>query len=136
MSLCRWFYVYALTERRLALKPFRSHRELHWSLNYCLTWLDSTCIKNNVHEPYQDLGRGLGSRKTGLSPLVMSLLTVPRRCSWYGSSQTNINHRLYIHVYIRQHRTHNARFKNVTFGGSGWIRDEITIISKPSLFNG
>ena len=24
--------------------------------------------KNNVHEPYQDLGRGLGSRKTGLSP--------------------------------------------------------------------
>ena len=25
---------------------------------------------------------------------------------------------------------------HVTFGGSGGIRDEITIISKPSLFNG
>ena len=62
--------MYVLTERRLALEPFRSHRVLpgvlHWSLNYCLTWPDS--IKNNVHEPYQDLGRRLGSRKTGLSP--------------------------------------------------------------------
>ena len=48
--------MYALTERRSALKPFRSHGVLHWSLNYCLTWPDS--IKNNVHEPYQDQGEG------------------------------------------------------------------------------
>ena len=40
---------------------------------------------NDADEPCQDLGRGLGSRKTGLSPLVIVLLTVPRRCSWYGS---------------------------------------------------
>ena len=31
------------------------------------------------YELYQDLGRGLESLKTGLSPLVMLLLTVPRR---------------------------------------------------------
>ena len=40
---------------------------------------------NDADESCQDLGRGLGSHKTGLSPLVIVLLTVPRRCSWYGS---------------------------------------------------
>ena len=129
MSLCRWFYVNALTERRLALKPFRSHRVLHWSLNYCLTWPGS--IKNNVHEPCQDLGRGLGSHKTGLSPLVMSLLTVPRRCSWYCSSETNLDlfielqlsfYSIHVHIMIRIQRSvenvalHMIIYQNVRLG--------------------
>ena len=59
-------YVHVLVERRLALKPFRSHRLLHWSLNYCITWPDSN--KSNMHEPYQDLWRGLGSHKTAFKP--------------------------------------------------------------------
>ena len=29
-------------------------------------------------------------------PLVMLSITVLRRCSWYGSSRTNFNYRLYI----------------------------------------
>ena len=44
----------------------------------------------------QDLGRGLGSRKTGLDPpphthTIILLLTVPRRCSWCGSSLSDLN---------------------------------------------
>ena len=58
-------------------------------MNVCL----KTLLKydmNDADEPCQDLGRGLGSRKTGLSPLVIILLTVPRRCSWYGSYLMNL----------------------------------------------
>ena len=122
MSLCRWLYVYAITERRLALKPFRSHRVLHCSLNFCLTWPDS--IKSNVHEPYQDLGRGLGSRKTGLSPLVMLLLTVPEGGA-PGMAHLKQTSTLLTIIYIvfRQLNTYmfKAQFKNVTVGGSGGI---------------
>ena len=52
-----------------------------------------------MYEPCQDLGRGLGSRKTGLSPPVMVLLTVPRRCSWCGSCLSDLNTGLF-HIII------------------------------------
>ena len=51
---------------------------------------------NDADEPCQDLGRGLGSRKTGLSPLVIVLLTVSRRCSWYGSYLMNLKQVIFI----------------------------------------
>ena len=35
--------------------------------------------------------RGLGSRKTGLSPPLIVLLTVSRRCSWCGSCLSDLN---------------------------------------------
>ena len=58
----------------------------HLFTNYVyLKRYSNTYDMNDADESCQDLGRGLGSHKTGLSPLVIVLLTVPRRCSWYGS---------------------------------------------------
>ena len=52
-----------------------------------------------MYELCQDLGRGLGSSKTGLSLPVMALLTVPRRCSWCGSCLSDLNTGLF-HIII------------------------------------
>ena len=41
----------------------------------------------------------VGIRKTGLSPPVMVLLTVPMRCSWCGSYLSDLNTGLF-HIII------------------------------------
>ena len=47
----RWLYLYELTARRLALKPFRSYQVLCWNLKLLLAW---PCItRNSVYEPYE-----------------------------------------------------------------------------------
>ena len=61
--------------------------------------LSDVCANESYFEPCQDLGRGLGSRKTGLISQVMVLLTVPRRCSWRGSCLSDLNTGLF-HIII------------------------------------
>ena len=61
--------------------------------------LSDVCADESYFEPCQDLGRGLRSHKTGLSPPVMVLLTVPRRCSWCGSCLSDLNTDLF-HIVI------------------------------------
>ena len=61
--------------------------------------LSDVCADESYFEPCQDLGRGLGSRKTGLSLALMALLTVPRRCSWYDSCLPDLNTGLF-HIII------------------------------------
>ena len=78
---------YEFAERRLGLDPF-SH------IPGIALELFSSIVRQfflKMYEPHQDLGRGFGSRKTGLSPLVNALLTVPMRCSWCSSSPLNLD---------------------------------------------
>ena len=62
--------------------------------------LSDVCADESYEfEPCQDLGRGLGSRKTGLSPPVIVLLTIPRQCFWCGSCLSDLNTVLF-HIII------------------------------------
>ena len=67
----------------------------------------------------QDLGRGLGSRKTGLSPQVMVLLTVPRRCSWCGSYPSDLNTGLFHIIIVDNYDDIPDDLVYVRFVGSG-----------------
>ena len=62
--------------------------------------LSDVCKDESYFEPCQDLGRGLGSHKTGLSPRVMVLLAVPRRCSWCGLCLSDLNTGLFYIIIV------------------------------------